>query len=106
MYAACDVFALPSVWEPFGMVLAEAMACGKPVIGTNAGGIPEVVTRDCGFTVRKRSAAALKEKVKTLLADKGLRKRLGAGGRKRAVKKFNWDNTAKDYEKMYDEFVW
>ncbi|MFA4946328.1 MAG: glycosyltransferase family 4 protein [Candidatus Micrarchaeia archaeon] len=104
IYGACDVFALPSVWEPFGMVLAEAMAAGKPVVGTDAGGIPEVIG-DAGFVCKKASAKALKERIKTLLGDKNLRMRLGAKGRKRVLEKFTWDETARAYEEMYAELA-
>jgi len=105
IYGACDVFALPSLWEPFGIVTVEAMACGKPVVGTNAGGIPEVIDDSSGFVVAKARPKPLKQRIKTLLEDKQLRKRLGANGRKRVLKYFTWDESARSTMRMYDDFV-
>lgn len=101
LYGACDVFVLPSLWEPFGMVLTEAMACAKPVICTDAGGMPEIVTKDCGFVVPHANPAALREKIELLLGDPALGKKMGAAGRKRSEKVFSWDKTIEAYEKMY-----
>lgn len=69
-YNSCDIFVLPSLQEGFGMVMAEAMACGKPVIATNTSAIPEVLG-DAGLTVPPRDSRALSEAVITLLKDKG-----------------------------------
>ena len=101
--AACDVFVLPSVWEPFGMVLAEAMACGKPVIGAAAGGIPEVVSPDTGFLVPPRDPVSLARKLYQLSQDEKLRKKFGTAGRKRVEKLFTWDETAKGYMDFYQK---
>ncbi|MFH0835274.1 MAG: glycosyltransferase family 4 protein [Candidatus Micrarchaeota archaeon] len=103
LYNACDVFVLPSLWEPFGMVLVEAMACGKPVVGTRVGGIPEIVAKDCGFLVPPADSKALAERVLLLLEDNGLRKKLGSAGRKRVLREFTWEKTADAYEKIYGE---
>ncbi|VVB68077.1 Trehalose synthase [Candidatus Norongarragalina meridionalis] len=103
LYAACDVFVLPSLWEPFGMVLAEAMACGKPVIGTRVGGIPEIVTKDCGFLAPPADSKALAERLLLLLGDNGLRKRMGSAGRRHVLREFTWEKTAAAYEKIYGE---
>ena len=104
-YGACDVFVLPSLWEPFGIVTGEAMACGKPVVGTDAGGIPEVIDDSSGFVVPKARPNAIRQRVKTLLEDKKLRKRLGENGRKRVLKHFTWDESARSTMRMYDDFV-
>ena len=101
VYAACDVFVLPSVWEPFGMALIEAMASGKPVIGSRVGGIPEIVTKESGLLFEPRNAVDLEGKILQLLGDSRLRKRLGLAARRRAEKVFTWDNAAKGYLKMY-----
>jgi glycosyltransferase involved in cell wall biosynthesis len=103
LYCAADIFVLPSLWEPFGMVLTEAMACGRPVIGTTAGGIPEIIAKDCGFIVPPASPAALREKISTLLDDSSLRKKFGASARKRAESFFTWDNTVNVYDKLYSQ---
>jgi glycosyltransferase involved in cell wall biosynthesis len=101
LYAMSDVFVLPSLYEPFGMVLVEAMASGKPVIGSEIGGIPEVITEKNGLLFEPKNVNQLKDKVETLLSDEKKRRQLGLNGRHRAEKIFNWDNTAKGYESMY-----
>ncbi|MBI4360971.1 glycosyltransferase family 4 protein [Candidatus Micrarchaeota archaeon] len=101
-YAACDVFVLPSLWEPFGMVLLEAMASGKPVVSTTTGGIPEVVDQNQnGFLVPPKNPKLLAQKTNELLADPKTSKKFGRNGRKKVLKQFNWDNTTKAYEKIY-----
>ncbi len=101
LYSACDVFALPSLWEPFGMVLCEAMATAKPVVGTSAGGIPEIITPECGFLVKPKDAGGLAEKILWLLDDEKKARAMGIAGRRRVEKNFTWNQTAAGYEKMY-----
>ena len=100
-YAACDVFALPSLWEPFGMVFTEAMATGKPVIGTKIGGIPEVISPDVGFVVPPRDPKTLADRLLELLKDDALRKKMGAAARRRVEKLFTWDHSARGYDEFY-----
>ena len=64
---ACDVFVLPSLHETFGIVIAEAMACGKPVIATKCGGPEFVVTEDAGILVEPANASALAEAMTTFI---------------------------------------
>ncbi|MEM4255263.1 MAG: glycosyltransferase family 4 protein [Candidatus Norongarragalinales archaeon] len=105
LYAACDCFVLPSLWEPFGIVVVEAMATGKPVVGTDIGGIPEIIEHGKnGFLVQPRDARALAQRITFLLQNKKTARKMGAEGRKIAVKKFTWDETAKSYEKFYRKF--
>ncbi|MFH0971099.1 MAG: glycosyltransferase family 4 protein, partial [Candidatus Micrarchaeota archaeon] len=101
LYAACEFFALASVWEPFGMVFCEAMASGKPVIGTNVGGIPEIIQDESGMLFEIRNASQIKEKMLALLRDEKLRKRMGANARERCVKNFTWELSAQGYEELY-----
>ncbi len=103
LYAACDVFVLPSLWEPFGMVICEAMATCKPVVGTAIGGIPEIITPDCGFLVKPKDSEDLAEKLLWLLDDEKKAREMGIAGRKRVEQNFTWDRTADGYEKMYGE---
>jgi glycosyltransferase involved in cell wall biosynthesis len=76
-YGALDVFVLPSLttarWtEQFGFVLAEAMACGVPVIGSNSGAIPEVIG-DCGIIVQENDSKELAVAIQTMASDESLR---------------------------------
>jgi len=101
LYGACKAFVLPSLYEPFGMVFVEAMAMAKPVVGTAVGGIPEIVTPDCGFLVPPRDPNAVAEKVNELLSNPDKAKRMGHAGRKRVERNFTWDKTAEAYENIY-----
>ena len=80
-YARCDVFALPSTGEGFGIVFLEAMAFGKPVIGASSGGIPDLIENDVnGVLVPPRDRERLAEALSLLLRDSTLRARLGTRG--------------------------
>ncbi len=92
VYAATDVFCLASQWqEAFGWVLAEAMAFEKPAVATAVGGIPEVI--EDGITgllvTPPHDSAALAQQLLRLLADPGLRRRMGMAGRRRVEEKFH-----------------
>jgi glycosyltransferase involved in cell wall biosynthesis len=105
LYAACEFFVLASVWEPFGMVFCEAMASGKPAIGTSIGGIPEIIQEDSGLLFESRNWQQIKESMLKLLRDEKLRKRMGANARRRCEKNFTWDLSAKGYEELYGSIL-
>jgi glycosyltransferase involved in cell wall biosynthesis len=101
-----DIFVLPSVWEPFGLVIAEAMACAKPVVATSVGGIPEIVEHDrTGLLVPPASAAPLANALMTLLESKALRSALGQAGRQRFLERFDSRLMAAKYEGMYEALL-
>lgn len=104
-YSASDFFILPSLWEPFGIVLVEAMACGNPIVATKAGGIPEVVTPDCGILVESRNPHMIAEAVNTLASDRQKRERMAKNARKRAEKVFDFDIIAGEVERSYMRFM-
>jgi len=91
VFSATDISCQASRWEEaFGLVLAEAMAFGKPIVATRVGGIPEVVDDGVtGFLVARGDTAALAEKFVMLARDPDLRQRLGRAGRRRAEGEFN-----------------
>lgn len=77
-YAACDLYATATLWEGFNLPLAEAQACGKPVVAFNLGPHPEVVSDgETGLLVPPRDTDALAEAVIKLLKDTGLRQEMG-----------------------------
>jgi glycosyltransferase involved in cell wall biosynthesis len=77
LYSACDVFVLPSLYETFGLVTMEAMACGKPVVATATGVIPELgLDGESGIMVPLGDAGALAEAMIKLLLLKNEEKRL------------------------------
>ena len=105
-FAACDVFVLPSEYEAFGIVLLEAQACKKPVIGTRVGGVPEAIGKEgAGIVVEYDDADALAEAINELLGDEKKRKRMGELGRKRVKKNFTWENVVDQIEEVYKELI-
>jgi len=91
LFAASDVVCLFSRWEEvFGYVNAEAMACGKPLVGTRVGGIPEIIQDGItGFVVERRDVKTMAARILELLRDPELRRRMGAAGRQACGEKFN-----------------
>ncbi len=104
VYAACDIACQPSRWhEAFGWTIIEAMACRKPVIATNVGGIPEIVQdRISGFLVPPSNPAALAEKILVLLGNAALRESMGIVGRATVETKFNLKRNIVELLKIYD----
>jgi starch synthase len=96
------VFVCPSVYEPFGLVNLEAMACEAPVVATAVGGIPEIVVQgETGFLVPPNDPQAIADRVDTLLADDALRTRLGKAGRARVLERFSWVAIAERTADLY-----
>lgn len=89
-YNIADVFVLPSMYEAFGRVMAEAQACEVPVVATKVGAIPEVVqNKKTGLLVDYGDWEEMKISITKLLDDKKLMRRMGVAGRKNVVKKFS-----------------
>lgn len=94
LYRASDIFVLPSLTTPnwteqFGCVLAEAMSCGVPVIGSSSGAIPEVIG-DCGMVVEENSPVALAQAIETLARDPKLRADYAEKGRRRFEQEYSY----------------
>jgi phosphatidylinositol alpha-1,6-mannosyltransferase len=103
-YAHCEIFALPSKGEGFGLVYLEAMACGKPVIGGAHGGAPEVIDDGrTGYLVPHGDAAQLATAVDTLLADPALGQEMGRRGKQRVEHEFRFSVFAKSFRKILRE---
>ena len=104
-YHACDVFVLPSIAESeaFGIVQAEAMACGKPVINTwLPTGVPWVsLDGVTGITVPPSDSMALAKAIRSLLGDPALAMRLGEAGRQRVREVFRRDTMLEKVLEMY-----
>ena len=99
---ACDVFVLPSLAEPFGLVLIEAMAFGKPVVATRAGGPLEIVAEgESGFLVAPSSGEELADALLKLLRDQTLRETMGAASRMRYERQFTASRMAREIAAVY-----
>jgi glycosyltransferase involved in cell wall biosynthesis len=117
LYSHAAVFCCPSVYEPFGLINLEAMACETPVVATAVGGIPEVVAegetgrlipvdllehdgivepRDPGGLARDLARA-----INALVADRGLGRTMGVKGRQRAESLFSWAAVARRTFALY-----
>jgi phosphatidylinositol alpha-1,6-mannosyltransferase len=91
--------------EGFGIALSEASACGIPVVGGLAGGIPDAVRNgETGVLVDSTDLSAVVGVVRSLLADRELRTRLGRGGRRAVESYFNWDRVTADVRRTGEEF--
>ena len=103
-YRASDVFVLPSLSEAFGIVLLEAMASGTPVIGTQVGGIPEIID-GCGLLVPPGNAKKLAEAINFVLNNQNVEKRLARLGKRRAETVYDWKVVVKRIVALYREVL-
>ena len=117
LYSHAAVFCCPSIYEPFGIINLEAMACETAVVASAVGGIKEVVADgETGFLVPleqmtespfeplfpEKFARDLAEKINFLMNDERLRERFGRAGRKRAEQKFSWHAIAQETKALYE----
>jgi len=107
VFAAFDIFVLPSILpEPFGLVVIEAMASGKPVVATAPGGPSEtVVDGETGFLVPPSDASAIAKALEELLADPPKRISMGEAGRRRAREVFSLPRYVSEFEELYDSIL-
>ena len=103
VYEAADIVCQLSAWEElFGWMIAEAMAYGKPVVATNVGGIPELVTQDkSGFLVERGDKPAAVAAFAKLASDPELRKRMGDAGAAVVRKKFDLKQNVQKLLQLY-----
>jgi glycosyltransferase involved in cell wall biosynthesis len=95
-YRRASAFVLPSLFEPFGLVFAEAMSCGLPCISTYTCGVPEIVhDGETGLLVQPGDAAALGEALVAVLGDPERARAMGAAGRASVLEQFTWDRVAR-----------
>jgi glycosyltransferase involved in cell wall biosynthesis len=103
-YRAAAVSVIPSLEEGFGIPAAEAMGCEVPVVASDAGGLPEVVEHGVtGLVVPRGDSTALAQAIGSLLADPERRRTMGQAGRARALRLFDWDHSAEQFEQIYRE---
>ena len=116
LYSGAAVFCTPSIYEPFGIINLEAMACETPVVSSMVGGIPEVVVHDetgsrinrpitekthLPHSTQDTPMPGLAHQVNQLMEDPKKRKRFAEAGRKRAIERFSWTSIAKQTRDLY-----
>jgi len=100
-----DLFILPSHWESFPIVLLEAMACGKPIIATDIGGVSYAVNNGVnGYLYEPGDVKELTNKIIKLLSNKELMEQMGKENQKKSLD-FNWDSIAEETKKVYFEIL-
>ena len=103
-YRRSSIVVCPSLYEGFGLPAAEAMACGRAVISSDGGALPEVVG-DAGVVVPKADSHALAEAIRDLWHDTDRRHTLGALARSRAEHHFSWSRVARDLSTYYHQCI-
>jgi glycosyltransferase involved in cell wall biosynthesis len=104
-YVAADLFALPSRYEGYGVVYAEALANGLPVVACDAGPVPEVVGEDAALLVPPGDVGALAGALDLLLKDAALRDRMSVAARRRAAELPRWEDTIAGFLRVLREIV-
>lgn len=102
IYRSADVLLMPSIEEAFGLVAAEAMACGTPVVAFAAGGLPEVVAEDCGIVVESKDTEALISAISTLAADRDRCRQMGKSAAKSVLQRFSINAQAESFQRIYE----
>ena len=101
----CSVYCCPSLGEPFGMTALEAMACGKPVVATDAGGLGYLVPDDGGRKVAPGDVEALAAALRETLPSPGLRSAMGAVNRRVVEERYSWRAVVDRLEDAYREAI-
>jgi starch synthase len=112
LHSGATVFVCPSIYEPFGLVILEAMACETAVVASRVGGIPEIVVEgETGVLVDYDPAdagaftSALAAGVSALLDDPAMARRMGEAGRQRVVERFGWPAIAASTVALYEKVL-
>jgi starch synthase len=112
LHSHAGVFICPSIYEPFGLVILEAMACETPVVASRVGGIPEIVVEgETGYLIdydpdgAATFATGLARRVEELLTDTALAQKMGKAGRDRVLRHFAWPAIAARTVELYDTLL-
>ena len=105
-YHGADLFLLPSIHEPFGIVILEAWAAGLPVVASRVGGIPSFVTHgENGLLFDPNDGAGFMEAFKTILDSPEKARELGNAGRLKARREYSWDSITRSLVNLYEEAI-
>jgi glycosyltransferase involved in cell wall biosynthesis len=106
VYNAADVFVIPSMEEAFGQTALESLACGRPVVGSDVGGIPDMVRDgDTGLLVERGNAVALATALDQLAQDQDKRAQLGSNARELVLREFSFQKNAESYLELYQTMM-
>ena len=120
LYSHAAVFCCPSIYEPFGIINLEAMACETTVVASAVGGIKEVVVNgETGFLVPleqmkespfeplhpEKFSRDLAAKINQVMVDSDLREKFGKAGRRRVEEKFSWSAIARKTKALYESLI-
>jgi glycogen synthase len=104
-YAAADVAVAPSIYEPFGLVAVEAMACGTPVVVGDTGGLREIVSDGHGLSFPPQDADELADRLIAVLTDHDLAQDLVDKGRRRIAQRYDWQTVALRTVRVYNRAI-
>jgi glycosyltransferase involved in cell wall biosynthesis len=105
-YAACDIVAVPSIYEAFPLVVLEAMASGRPVVASRVGGIPEAIETDSnGILFKVGDVSQLTSALISLLGDECLRAKMGREARLTAETRYDWKKIADRYLAEFESLL-
>ena len=119
LYSNASVFCCPSIYEPFGIINLEAMACGTPVVGSKVGGIKEIIKHgETGFLVEleqdkdmfeavfpEKYAKDLAFSINLIINDKSLREKMASAGRRTVEQEYSWNSVANRVHNLYKEVL-
>jgi glycosyltransferase involved in cell wall biosynthesis len=104
LMSAFDVFALPSIWEGFGVVFLEAMAAGTPTVASDVSAIPEVVAhQETGLLCSPTDVESIADGICSLLLDQELANEMGKAGRERLEQKFTAERMVNEVSRIYQD---
>lgn len=105
-YTAADIFVVPSRYETFGLVIVEAMACGTPVVATNVGGPPDIITDGQeGYTVNPENGKSYALRIRDVIKCPETHQMMSERAKSTAIEKFSWPAITKQVAKLYSEIL-
>ena len=100
LYGECDIYVQPSLFEPYGLTVLEAMSCGKPVIATKVGVFVDAIKNgETGFLIEPQSSEQLANKILEL-NDEKKRKKMGKKARMRIIRNFSFDTCGREFQNL------